>query len=465
MYLADQTMISKNNCKEIYLYLDSYALLSKKLYNAALFRVRQIFTGYEKEHRSANEVEVFDEVALLESIYPFIHVKKVISYSHLEKLMRVTGNPDFFAGLPMQTAQAVVKTAVQDFKNWLASLRKYKKDPSLFLGKPKMPGYKKKDRSTYTFTNQDAVLYPVTDEKGTFTSMELKFPCSKTRFPMPHIKSHVCLKEVKVTPYYGRYILSLVMETEDISVSKDMPHTAAIDFGTDNIAAIVCTDKTSRLYKGGAVLSHNQWFHKKRANAVSIITKGHAYINADSKYLRDLSFYHANFVKDQMHKVSSSIITFCLEHKVGTLVLGINKYWKQNSNIGKANNQLFVSMPIALLRNLITYKASMHGITVVEQEESYTSQADITSLDYIPTYGVDDEKANFSGRRLHRGLYRCANGLIINADCNGAANIMRKVLPNVWDNCADFSFLANPEVFGFHELNPQSIPVKRIVAA
>ena len=79
MYLADQTMISKNNCKEIYLYLDSYALLSKKLYNAALFRVRQIFTGYEKEHRSANEVEVFDEVALLESIYPFIHVKKVIS--------------------------------------------------------------------------------------------------------------------------------------------------------------------------------------------------------------------------------------------------------------------------------------------------------------------------------------------------------------------------------------------------
>jgi len=465
MYLADQTIISKNNFKEIYLHLDSYAILSKNLYNAALFRVRQIFTGYDKENRTSNETEVFDEVALLERTYSSIRVKKVISYSHLEKLLRVTGNPDFFAGMPMQTAQAVIKTAVQDFKNWLASLRAYKKDPSGFLGKPKMPGYKKNDRCTYTFTNQDAVLYPVTDKNGVFTGMELKLPRIKERIVMPHIRECSHLMEVKVTPYYGRYILSLVIKTEDVSINPDMPETAAVDFGTDNIAAIVCTDHSSRIYKGGAVLSHNQWFHKERAKTVSIITKGHEHMYADSKYLRNLSFYHANFVKDQMHKVSVDIIRFCLQHRVGTLVLGINKQWKQNSNIGKANNQLFVSMPMALLRSLITYKASMYGITVIEQEESYTSKADITAMDYIPTYGVDDEQANFSGKRVCRGLYRCANGLIINADCNGAANIMRKAIPTVWDNCVDFSFLATPEVCGFHELNPKSIPVKRIVAA
>lgn len=83
----------------------------------------------------------------------------------------------------------------------------------------------------------------------------------------------------------------------------------------------------------------------------------------------------------------------------------------------------------------------------------------------MPASGVDDDKASFSGSRISRGLYRCSNGLVINADCNGAANIMRKAIPDVWKNTDDFSFLASPEVYGFHELNPQGIPVKGIVAA
>lgn len=465
MYLSDQTVISKNNFKEIYSYLDGYAVLSKNLYNATLFRVRQIFTGYDKESRTANEAEIFAEVALLESAYPSVHVSKVISYSHLEKMMRVTDNPDFFAGLPMQTAQAVVKSAVQDFKTWLASLRAYKKDPSGFLGRPKMPGYKKCDRCTFTITNQDAVLYPVLDDNNECVGMELKLPRIKERIVMPHLTDSSRLMEVKVTPYYGRYILSLVIKTEDIISNPDMPETAAIDFGTDNIAAIVCTDHSSKIYKGGAVLSHNQWFCKERAKTVSIITKGHEHMYADSAYLRNLSYHHANFTKDQMHKISADIVRFCLEHRVGTLVLGVNKNWKQRTNIGTANNQMFVAMPTALLRSLITYKVSMYGIRVVEQEESYTSKADICAMDYIPTYGVDDDKATFSGKRICRGLYRCKNGFIINADCNAAANIMCKAFPHIWDTCADFSFLATPEVSGFHELNPKSIPVKRIVAA
>lgn len=99
------------------------------------------------------------------------------------------------------------------------------------------------------------------------------------------------------------------------------------------------------------------------------------------------------------------------------------------------------------------------------QEESYTSKADITVMDYIPAYGIDDDKAVFSGTRISRGLYRCGNGLVINADCNGAANIMRKAIPDAWNDTDDFSFLASPEVCGFHELNPKGIPVKGIVAA
>ncbi len=138
---------------------------------------------------------------------------------------------------------------------------------------------------------------------------------------------------------------------------------------------------------------------------------------------------------------------------------------KQNIGIGKVNDQLVYSVPLSTLRRLITYKAEEYGITVIEQEESYTSKADCTSSDYIPTFGVDDEKADFSGRRICRGIYKTASGMNINADLNGAANILRKAFPDVWDNTADWSFLQTPEVSGFHELNPQSIPVKRIAAA
>ena len=122
-------------------------------------------------------------------------------------------------------------------------------------------------------------------------------------------------------------------------------------------------------------------------------------------------------------------------------------------------------MPVALLKQLIIYKASSAGIRVIMQEESYTSKADITAMDYIPAYGIDDDKTAFSGTRISRGLYRCGNGLVINADCNGAANIMRKAIPDAWKNTDDFSFLALPEVYGFHELNSQGIPVKGIAAA
>ena len=103
-------------------------------------------------------------------------------------------------------------------------------------------------------------------------------------------------------------------------------------------------------------------------------------------------------------------------------------------------------------------------IKIIEQEESYTSKADITTKDYIPTYGVDDKDAQFSGLRIKRGLYRCADGTILNADCHAAANIMRKAVPDIWDRTTDFSFLASPKVYGFHELNPKSIPVKGIAA-
>jgi len=120
-YRVIQYQIAQDNL--IYDYCDNNAHKAKLLYNAALFRIRQIFTGWDKDSRTDNEKEVFAEVDLLQQTYPSVKVKRVISYCHLEKLMRVTNNPDFFAGLPMQTAQSVIKHAVTDFSNWVLLIR------------------------------------------------------------------------------------------------------------------------------------------------------------------------------------------------------------------------------------------------------------------------------------------------------------------------------------------------------
>ena len=455
-YRVTQRIISSDDL--LYPYFDDLCRKSKLLYNAALFRVRNIFTGYDKEHRTENEVEVFQEVALLQQSHPNMHVRRVISYTHLEKMMRVTENPDFFSGLPRQTAQQMVKQSVTDFKNWLVSLREYKKHPEKYLGKPKMPRYKKSDLTTVIITNQDAVLYR--DDIG----MSLKLPLQKQRLYFSNLFSDPVLKEVKIKPYYGRFLLCLTLEEPDVAFDPSGSHVCAIDLGTDNFAAIVCDDHSSAIYKGGAVLSKIQWFHKQRAKYVSIITKGHEKKHAVSKRLRDLSFHYANFVKDQCHKISRSIIDFCMEHQCGTLILGVNLLWKQRSNMNKINNQNFVSMPITLLRTMITYKALNAGIRIIEQEESYTSKADLIANDRIPTYGVDDKDASFSGKRIKRGLYRCSNGMILNADCHAAANIMRKAIPDIWKDTRDYTFLSAPDVYGFHKLNPKGIPVKGIAA-
>lgn len=121
------------------------------------------------------------------------------------------------------------------------------------------------------------------------------------------------------------------------------------------------------------------------------------------------------------------MIQQCLEHDIGTLVIGHNPGWKQEVSIGKVNNQKFVSIPHAKLLEQIRYKAEAYGIQVIVREESYTSKASALDGDAIPNYDPKGRaKHAFSGRRIKRGLYKAACGLLVNADVNGALNILRK---------------------------------------
>ena len=464
MYLADTTVLSKEKYREAYEALEKNLRLSKNLYNAALFRIRQVFTGWDKEARTDNEEEVFTELRVMQKAYPHVKVRRVLSYRALDALMRANQNPDFFAGLPMQTAQRVLKEAVTVFKAWLKSLGEYRRAPARYTGKPRMPRYLKGDLHTFYITNQDAVLYPVYGEirdkgigegkeiDGSCGGVELKLPHIKERVRLRHIAPESVLKEVQVKPYYGKLMLVLVLEKAEISVDSERPHAAGIDFGVDNIAAIVSTDHASCIYKGGAILSEMRTFNRKKAEAVGAITKGKKHMAADSARLRRLSLHHDGFTRDMMHKISTDIVRYCVRHRVGTIVMGVNPLWKQGTDMGKANNRKFTGIPHQRLQKMILYKAAREGIRVICQEESYTSKADITAMDPMPIYGREEGKPAFSGKRTGRGLYVCSKGYRVNADCNGAANILRKAIPDAWGGSEDFRFLGHPESIDFKKL-------------
>ena len=191
------------------------------------------------------------------------------------------------------------------------------------------------------------------------------------------------------------------------------------------------------IINGRPLKSINQYANKKNAEFRSYLENG------DGKYrdkLNKLWLKRNNKITDYMHKASTFIVNQLVSKSISKLVIGKNKFWKQDINIGKRNNQNFVSMPFLTFIDMLEYKCKLKGIEVVYQEESYTSKASFLNEDFIPTFtrdSVDLKKYKFSGTRIHRGLYKIKRKKIyINADVNGSLNILRKylTLQVAWNN-------------------------------
>jgi len=265
---------------------------SKNLRNAVLFRLRQWFTLQGSDSLQPLQEEVFNEVMLTcrKSGKPV--PGKVISYAFMDRLLRVNKNPDYFSGLPMQSAQAIARETVSEFENWLKALAAYNKDPSLFTGKPKMPKYTKTEQRMITMTNQDCTVY------GKY----LKLPKTKER-PAVMIPEGDVLKEVKIRPYYGEYEMILVCEQETETEEVLRPYVGGIDFGVDNIIAFVCNDGLRPvLYKGGAVKAKNQSYNKAKAEYTGILMKGHdpKEVNVHTERMMNLGRKRDAFMRDEM---------------------------------------------------------------------------------------------------------------------------------------------------------------------
>ena len=182
------------------------------------------------------------------------------------------------------------------------------------------------------------------------------------------------------------------------------------------------------IVNGKPLKSINQYYNRTKAILQSYIgDKG------TSKRILKLTHKRNNMVQNYLHHASRFVVNYCQKHNIGKIVIGKNKNWKNGINIGKRNNQHFVSIPFNTLIQQINYKAEEVGIQTIITEESYTSKASFLDNDHIPVYekGI---KHKFSGRRVKRGLYKSMNGRLLNADINGSYNILKKAIPDVFND-------------------------------
>jgi len=391
MKLVERHIITKQN--KLFKEIDTLAFLSKNLYNAANYLIRQ----------------------------EFISNNKYLSNPEVYHLIKASVD---YKALPAKVSNQVLRVLERNWKSFLAASREFKINPKKFLGKPKLPKYKDKIKG------RNIVIY----ELGALSKPGLRnglVKLSKTNISITTKQKEI--KEVRLVPRCSEYVIEIVYEVAITNTHSAInSKVAAIDLGVNNLATVSSNAIGFKplIINGKPIKSLNQFYNKKKAKLQQDLQKQDPkrYV---SNQINTLTAKRNHKIETYLHQASRTIINYLLQNQIGTLVIGNNKEWKQNINIGKTNNQNFVQLPHYKFRQQLAYKAELAGIKVIVNEESYTSRASFLDLDDIPTYKAG-EKHNFSGKRIKRGMYKSAKGLLINADLNGSYNILRKVVPNAF---------------------------------
>ena len=239
---------------------------------------------------------------------------------------------------------------------------------------------------------------------------------------MPSNLDFKAIREYRILPRNGCFYLELIYKTENIQANVDPAKCLAIDHGIDNWLTGISNAGTSFIIDGKHLKSLNQGYNKRVASLRSGKANGYW-----SKRLASLTEKRNRQMRDAVNKTARKVIQPCLNNQIGTVVFGWNKGQKDSANMGKKTNQKFLQIPTGRLKDRIAQLCEQHGIKFVETEESYSSKASFVDNDFLPTFGEKPEGWKASGKRLKRGLYRTAQGWLINADANGGANIARKV--------------------------------------
>ena len=302
---------------------------------------------------------------------------------------------------------------------YFAALDAWKQDPSTFVGRPKLPNYKDKSKGRFLLTYDRQAISRRALAQGRLVPSGLHIEVPTT---------HQRIKQARIVPRSGYYVVEIVYEQAEAAPSGNPALYAAVDLGVDTLAALTSNKVgfAPRLVNGRVLKSCNQFYNKRRAELQSAL--GH---NGTTARMERMSTKRTRRINHYLHTASKAIIDLLIAEGIGALVIGKNRRWKQEVELGRVNNQHFVQIPHARFINLLTYKARLAGIRVMVQEESYTSKASFLDRDPLPVYAPQrEEQPAFSGKREQRGLYRAKNGRRIQADVNGSYNIGRKAVPN-----------------------------------
>ena len=318
--------------------------------------------------------------------------------------------------LPSQTANRILYTLDKSWKAFFKAIKDYAKNTGKYLGRPSLPQYKPKNgEHILIFTNQQV---KIKDGYLLFPKMTGINPI-KTR-----LGDDKKLKEVRIIPKGMRYICEIVYEKEVEPLDLNPDNVAGIDLGVRNIVTMANNiGEHPIVIKGGFVNSMNQYYNKKRAGIQSIYDLQGIKHGTKMNVLTDK---RNRKMKDTMHKISRFVINYCIERNIGTLVIGHNDNWKQEAGLGRRNNQNFVSIPYYTLVNDLNYKGEEVGVRVIEQEEAHTSKCSFLDSESI------EHHEEYAGKRIKRGIFQSAKGIRINADVQGALNIIKKAIPKAF---------------------------------
>ena len=375
MILAERHIIKKSDIR--FKELQQICKLSKNLYNVALYNIRQYF--FENN--------------------------KFLSAFQLDAVLRKKEDIDYNA-LPQKVSQQTLKLVEQNFKSFFGLLKL--KNKGKYKEKVKIPKYLDKNGEFVTVYTNQAVSKKALKEG--FIQLSKSSVKIKT-----NVKD---VQQVRLIPKGNHIVVEVLYKVEEKEILENNNRFCSIDLGVNNLATIGSNTLKPVIINGKPLKSINQYYNKKLAKLKSELKNE----KRTSNRIKSLTNKRNNKVNDYLHKSSRLIANYLVSNNINTLIVGKNKEWKQDVNIGKKNNQNFVQIPHNKLIDMLTYKCKLEGIVVIITEESYTSKCSFLDNEPIKKH------KNYLGKRVKRGLFQSSNGLLINADLNGSLNILKKVV-------------------------------------
>jgi putative transposase len=423
---------------------------AKNLYNQALWTLREAFSA----------------------------TGRYFSYPQMDKVMRQVTNLEGevnYRLLKAKVAQQTLRRLDKNFKGFFSASQDFKKNPSKYKGKPRPPKYKQEKYDNLIFDYQafrikDSVIFekcPEITERyglsakvfpmGQFIRYEPVIVLEKgLEIKVPNQLWDKEIKQVEIIPKHNSFHAVFVYE-EDLDDFKQVEpndFVMSIDLGLNNLATCVTNGVVEPfIIDGRRLKSINAFYNKRKAKIQSKLSeRGKKW----SHMLQSLTNRRNAVVNDYIHKATSIVVKTCVEHGISKVVVGDVVKSLNQINLGKKTNQNFVNLSLGQFVDVLSYKLGSHGIELVVTDESYTSKASFLDDDKMPKrYNPKAKKKHtFNGQRVKRGLYKSSDGTLLNADANGAYNILRKT-------DSDFSFSKLAEKVGAR-IKEWLHPTKRI---